>query len=230
MTLPSWQDKKLGSKARAALWLVGVVGEGNLFTKGELRAAFSEVSQIDRRVRELRDHGWKIDTSREDASLKQEEQRFVARGADVWIPGQAKAPKHKNSLTPTQRGKVLHADNYLCRTCGIGAGEAYDDSFELATLNVARRKVLLDDGETDYQFVTECKKCVTGGGADREVDLDALLELVENLSHIERRAFAGWVAADRRSLSPLDKLWGIYRTLPAASREAVAGAIDDMDK
>ncbi|MGW0764006.1 hypothetical protein [Streptomyces sp. NPDC002676] len=230
MTLPSWQDKNMGSKARAALWLVGVVGEGNLFTKGELRTAFSDVAQIDRRVRELRAHGWKIDTSREDASLKQEEQRFVARGADVWIPGQAKVPKHKNSLTATQRAKVLQADNHLCRTCGIGAGEAYEDGIELAVLNVARRKVLLDDGETEYQFVTECKKCVTGGGADREVDLGALLELVENLSPMERRAFAGWAAADRRSLSPLDKLWGIYRTLPAASREAVAEAIDDMDK
>lgn len=229
MTLPSWQDKKLGSKARAALWLVSVVGEGNIFTKAELRTAFSDVAQIDRRVRELRPHGWKIATSREDPSLKQEEQRFVARGADVWIPGKAKAPKHQNSLTSTQRAKVLKGDNHLCRTCGIGNGEAYEDGIELAVLNVARRKVLSADGTTEYQFITECKKCVTGGGANREVDLGVLLELVENLGPIERRVFAGWIAADQRTLTPLDKMWGIYRTLPATSRDAVAQAIDEMD-
>ncbi|MET8246183.1 hypothetical protein ABZV31_18210 [Streptomyces sp. NPDC005202] len=230
MTLPSWQDKNLGSMARGALWLVSVVGEGNIFTKADLRAAFPDVAQIDRRLRDLRDHGWKIDTSREDVSLKQQEQRFVTRGADVWIPGKAKAPKHKSSLTAAQRAKVLQGDNHLCRMCGIGAGEAYEDGIELAKLNVARRKVLLADGTAEYQLVTECKKCGTGGGADREVDLGALLDLVENLAPMEQRVFAGWIAADRRSLSPLDKVWGIYRTLPAASREAVAQAIDDTVK
>ncbi|MEU5363100.1 hypothetical protein ABZ354_06295 [Streptomyces sp. NPDC005925] len=228
MTLPSWQDKKLGGKARAALWLVTVVGEGNIFTKSDLRNAIPD-AQIDRRVRELRPHGWKIATSREDPSLKQEEQRFVARGADVWIPGKAKEAKHKNSLTSAQRAKVFQRDNHLCRTCGIGSGEAYEDGIELAVLNVARRKVLHEDGMVEHQFITECKKCVTGGGADREVDLSALLELIENLGPMERRVFAGWIAADQRTLTPLDKVWGLYRTLPAASRTAVAEAINEMD-
>ncbi|MGO4420337.1 hypothetical protein AB4Z54_16790, partial [Streptomyces sp. MCAF7] len=101
--LPSWQDGKLGGKARAALWLVTEVGEGNIFTKTELRKAFPDVAQIDRRVRELRDHGWRIDTNRDDPALKQEEQRYVSKGAEVWIPGQAKVAKHKNSLTAAQR-------------------------------------------------------------------------------------------------------------------------------
>lgn len=162
MTLPSWQDKKLGSMARAALWLVTVVGEGNVFTKPALREAFPDVAQIDRRIRELRVHDWRIDTSREDPELKQQEQRFVTRGADVWIPGQSKAPKHKNSLTATQRTKILQGDNYLCRTCGIAAGEEYGDGVEQAQLNVARRKVLLADGTVEHQLVTECRRCGAG--------------------------------------------------------------------
>ncbi|MCS0602453.1 hypothetical protein NX794_14705 [Streptomyces sp. LP11] len=228
MTLPSWQDKKLGSKARAALWLVAKVGEDGIFTKAELREAFPDVSQIDRRIRELRTHGWGILTSREDASLKQEEQRFVTRGAEVWIPGQAKAPKHKNSLTAAQRTKIFQADNFLCRTCGIGSGEEYGDGVEQAQLNVARRKVILPSGDTEYQFITECTRCIAGS-SEREVDQEVVLEMVENLSVIERKTLAGWLAADQRTLSPLDKLWGMIRTLPEDSRKAVAQALDEID-
>lgn len=229
--LPSYQAKKYGTMVRGALWLLGEVGEGNIFTKSQLREAFPDVAQIDRRLRDLRDHGWKIDTSRDDPSLLQQEQRFVARGADVWIPGRSKAPKHKASLTAAQRAKVLHDDNYLCRSCGIGAGEAYADGggIELAKLNASRRKVLRsDDGNmTEYQLVTECKRCGTGGGADREVDLGALLELVEALSPLEQRLFAKWIDADQRTFSPIEKVWGIYRTLPQESRAEVAQAIED---
>ncbi|MFJ2016316.1 hypothetical protein [Streptomyces nodosus] len=233
MTLPSWQDekvgnRKLGSMSRAALWLLTVVGEGNIFTKGELRSAFPDVSQIDRRIRDLRDRGWRIDTSRDDASLKQEEQRFVSRGVDVWVPGQAKAPKHKNSLTAAQRQKVFEADSYLCRSCGIAVGEECEDGVTQSVLNIARRRVLLAEGVEDFQFVTECKRCGSGS-TDREVDLGALLELVEDLSTMERRILAGWIAADRRSLEPIDRLWGLYRTLPEESRKAVADALADVD-
>ncbi|MBQ1096998.1 hypothetical protein KBY55_13050 [Streptomyces sp. b94] len=234
MTLPSWQektngDRKVGSMVRAALWLLTVVGEGNIFTKAELRSAFPEVAQIDRRIRDLRDRGWRIDTSRDDPTLKQVEQRFVSQGAEVWIPGQAKAPKHKNSLTDAQRKKVFEADSYLCRSCGVGVGEEYgDDDLTQSVLNVARRKVLLADGPEEYQFVTECKRCGSGSG-DREVNLGALLEHVENLSSMERRILAGWIAADRRSPEPMEKIWGLYRTLPEEARKAVASALDDAD-
>ncbi|MGW4875673.1 hypothetical protein ACWEPI_03805 [Streptomyces sp. NPDC004262] len=228
--IPSYQDKQFGSMVRAALWLVAEVGEGNIFTKTRLREAFPEVAQIDRRLRDLRDHGWRIDTSRDDPSLLQQEQRFVIRGADVWIPGKSKAPKHKGSLTAAQRAKILQDDNHLCRSCGIGAGEAYEDGggVELAKLNIARRKVLLSDGSVEYQPVTECKRCGTGGGVDREIDLGALLELVETLAPLEQRLFARWIDADQRSFSPIEKVWGIFRTLPEESRAEVARAIDDM--
>ncbi|AYN41126.1 hypothetical protein D9753_22125 [Streptomyces dangxiongensis] len=227
---PSYQDKKFGTMVRAALWLLTAVGEGEVFTKAQLREAFPDVSQIDRRLRDLRDHGWRIDTSRDDPSLHQQEQRFVTRGADVWIPGKSKAPKHKTSLTPAQRAKALRDDNHLCRSCGVGAGEAYEDGggIELAKLNVSRRKVLHSDGTVEHQLVTECKRCGAGGGADREADLGALLGLVRSLAPLEQRLFAKWIDADQRSFSPLEKVWGIYRTLPEESRAAVAQAIDDM--
>ncbi|MGW0562604.1 hypothetical protein ACWDZ4_18765 [Streptomyces sp. NPDC003016] len=223
MTLPSWQNVKFGGKIRAALWLETEVGEGNTFTKAALRKAFPEVAQIDRRLRDLRDHGWRIDTSRDDPALKQEEQRYVTKGAEIWIPGQAKVAKHKNSLSAAQRAKVWQGDNFLCRTCGIGAGEPYSDEGDvLSQLNVARRKVVLADGTVDFQMVTECRRC--GAGGEREIDLDGLLSKVAGLSALEREVFAGWIEADQRTQGALEQLWGIYRTLPVESREVVRQA------
>ncbi|QLH27129.1 hypothetical protein HYQ63_23395 [Streptomyces sp. Rer75] len=225
-----FEGRKLGGKVRAALWLEAEVGEGNIFTKAQLRQAFPDDAQIDRRVRDLRDHGWRIDTSRDDLRLNQEEQRYVSKGAEVWIPGQAKTAKHKNSLTDAQRRKVWQDDNFLCRTCGVGVGEPYDDGgIELSKLNIARREVLMPDGSVEFQFVTECKRCRTRAG-ERQADFGEVLTTIKALTPLERKVLAGWIDADRRTLSPLEKLWGVYRTLPADSRAAVKQAVTDEDK
>lgn len=223
MVMPSWQSKGFGGRVRAALWLETVVGEGEIFTKTELRKAFPDVAQIDRRVRELRDYGWKIDTNRDDPSLNLDEQRYVSRGAEVWIPGQAKLAKHKTSLSGAERDKVFLADNYQCRTCGIGSGEAYDGGIVLSKLDVARRTVRLADGTDVIQFVTECNRCRVGGGS-REVDLSGFLAAVKDLAPLERQVLAEWMKADRREQGHLEKLWGVYRTLPEESRAAVKQA------
>ncbi|MEU7417836.1 MULTISPECIES: hypothetical protein [Streptomyces] len=224
MTLPSWQSENLGSMARTALWLLQVVGVDGTFTKVELREAFPDVAQIDRRLRDLRDHGWKIDTSRDDPTLTQQEQRFVAAGAEVWLPGKAKAPKHKASITAAQRAKILAADSYMCRACGVAAGELYEDSITPAVLNIARRKVLLPDGSTDYQTVTECKRC-GAGGSERTVELAQVLAQVNALAPMERQVLTAWIEADQRTLGPLEKAWGVYRSLPENARKAVAAAL-----
>lgn len=222
---PSWQDPKYGSKVRVALWLESEVGVGNIFTKTDLRDAFPGVAQIDRRLRDLRDHDWRIDTNRDDPALRAVEQRYVTKGAEIWIPGQAKIAKHKSSLSPTQRVKVWRDDNFICRTCGIGSGEVYDmGGVEVAQLNVARRTVRLTGDKVTHQLVTECKRCGAAAG-DRTVELDALLALVDGLAPFERAVFAGWIAADRREQEPLEKLWGLYRTLPMESRSAIAQAV-----
>ncbi|MGW6909561.1 hypothetical protein [Streptomyces sp. NPDC054940] len=93
--LPAWNDSELsmGSMVRAALWLVTVVGEGNVFAKKDLRAAFPDVAQIDRRMRDLRDYGWFIATNRDDALLGANECRFVKAGHPVWEPGVRRAAR-----------------------------------------------------------------------------------------------------------------------------------------
>ncbi|NSC22549.1 hypothetical protein FM076_15730 [Streptomyces albus subsp. chlorinus] len=226
MPLPDWRDaSKHGTMIRAALWLETEVGEGNVFTKSKLREAFEGVSQIDRRIRDLRDRGWQIDTRREDPTLELDEQRYVKKGLEVWIPGQAKA-KAKSNLTASQRTRTMQQDNFLCRSCGIGSGESYGDGGSAAQLDIARRKVRLPDGSIETQLVTECNKCRVGGRA-REEDVPALLSEIKALSGIERQALAAWIKADRRERSTLERLWGHYRTLPEESRAVLAAAVND---
>ncbi|MFC9943294.1 hypothetical protein [Streptomyces pratensis] len=219
MTLPSWRDEQFGTMKRAALWLVSVVGEGNVFTKEDVKNAFPGISQADRRVRDLRDYGWQIDTHREDGQLSQSEQRFVAQGQPVW----AKATKSSTSITETQRRKILAGDGNRCRSCGITPGQAYADSFETAQIDIARRKVK-HAGSTRVELVAECNRCRVGGRG-LEADLDVVLDGVSKLGGLQRQMLADWVAADEREFGAVELLWGDFRALPADSRDKVRAAL-----
>src|SRR5688500_10774854 len=107
MSLPDWRDDRFGTMIRSGLWLVTVVGEGNIFTKQELRDAFPGVSQVDRRVRDLRKYGWKIYANTEDAQLHTEEQRFVAQGVPVWDQQARRKADAAAAVTAVDRQEVL---------------------------------------------------------------------------------------------------------------------------
>lgn len=225
MSLPSWTDEKFGTMKRAALWLVDVVGEGNVFTKAQLREAFPGTSQIDRRMRDLRDHGWRIDTNREDAVLDAHEQRFVRQGEPVWEPGKGRS-KSAAPVTATQRRETLQKDGYFCRSCGISAGQTYAGTYEAAQLDIARRQVRQPGGTTAVELVTECNRCRVGGRT-LTADVEHVLGRLRRLGALELRILAGWVADDRREFSTLEQLWADYRTLPEESRARVKEALGE---
>jgi hypothetical protein len=223
MVMPAWDDAKLGTMRRAALWLVQVVGEGNTFTKNQLREAFPEVAQIDRRMRDLRDFGWKIDTNREDVSLEAHEQRFTRRGASVWEAGKG-ARERSVSITASQRHEVLMRDGHRCRSCGIGPGETYADTEITSQLDVARRQVRLPDGKRETHLVIECNRCRIG---NRELvaELGDVLAKVKKLPAIEKRMLSTWIERDARAFSAVEEVWAAYRTLPAEARGHVRDAL-----
>jgi hypothetical protein len=223
MDMPSWRDTRLGTMRRAALWLVQEVGLGNTFTKSQLRDAFPEVSQIDRRMRDLRDFDWKINTNREDVELGTHEQRFVHQGAPVWEPGKAMR-KRGVTITAAQRHEVLMRDGHKCRSCGVGPGETYVGTDVTSQLDVARRSVRLPDGKTETQLVIECNRCRIG---NRELvaDLGELLSRIDRLPAIEKKILSAWVEQDSRGFSEIEDVWASYRTLPAAARQHVKDAL-----
>ncbi|MEV5731669.1 hypothetical protein [Streptomyces sp. NPDC052292] len=215
--LPSWQDSKLGTMKRAALWLVQVVGEGNVFTKAQLRDAFPDVAQIDRRMRDLRDFGWKIDTKREDIDLDANEQRYVQRGEPVWEPGRGTRPK--SAITVNQRRELLTAYNHKCGSCGATPGDTYADSEVTAQLDVAKREVMLPNGTKALQYVVECNRCRVGG-IGSTYDVPALLSEAASLPSLEFGILKSWVEQDARTFSSVENVWAKYRALPAEAREA----------
>ncbi|MEV7613462.1 hypothetical protein [Streptomyces sp. NPDC089799] len=221
--IPSWRNERLATMVRCALWLVAEVGVGEVFTKTQLREAFPETSQIDRRMRDLRDRGWRIATNRDDATLSPSEHRFVEMGAEVWKPGQSRV-KQAAAVSAPQRREILDRDDHLCRVCGITAGEPYEGGIETAQLDLARREVVKPGGVV-VELVTECRRCRIGGRG-RQTDVTGVLGHVGQMSRMERELFTQWVAADRRDFSLLERLWGQYRSLPAESRETVRQALE----
>ncbi|MEW2487364.1 hypothetical protein [Streptomyces sp. NPDC048411] len=215
--MPSWQDAGLGTMKRVALWLVSEIGEGNTFTKEQLREAFPGVSQVDRRMRDLRDFGWRIHTNREDAGLDSHEQRFVEPGDPVWEPGRATRKTGTTAIGAGRRREVLSNDGNMCRSCGITPGEIHAGTHEAAQLDIARREVVKPDGTRAIELVTECKRCRVGGRS-LTADLGKVLKETVGLNPIERKVLSGWVAADQRQFSRLEQIWSDYRSLPEASR------------
>lgn len=220
--MPSWKDPKLGTMKRAALWLVQEVGVGELFTKEQLREAFQGTSQIDRRMRDLRDFGWQISTNREDPSLEAHEHRFVVEGEPVWEAG--KGSRSGQAVSAAQRRELLARDGYKCRSCGIGPGEQFPGTYISSQLDVARRPVLLPSGEVEVQNVIECNRCRVGGRT-LTADLGNVLERIGRLAPMEQRMLAGWIARDTRVFSEVESIWAAYRTLPGDARDQVRDAL-----
>lgn len=214
---PKWNDPvlKAGTKIRTALWLISEVGVGNSFTKEQHRAAFPKIAQADRRMRDLRKHGWVIHTSAEDVSLNSEEQRLVTVGDPIWERGRKKNKEF--AITAKQRKAALAQSDYQCSICGIAGGETYPDvPHTTAVLGVSTRTVTLPSGEVEKTLVSECKLCKSGKG-EEAFDIPALLADFEHLSDDDRSVMLAWISKGRRRR--LDRLWRQYRRLPADLRK-----------
>ncbi|WP_211303796.1 hypothetical protein [Pseudosporangium ferrugineum] len=228
MDLPAWNDPdfKGGTMVRAALWLMQEVGEGNTFTKEQLRLAFPGVSQADRRLRDLRKYQWSILTSTEDASLLSEEQRFLQAGVPVWEPAARRAAASQDAVSAKEKQAALSRDDFMCTTCGISGGEPYpDDLTQAGVLSVSRRLTVLPDGRERVLLVTECKRCRAGtdGSPARADDVQAAIDALDDDG---RRQLQRWIARGRRVLTPLDRAWSSYRRLPPDARDEVRARLD----
>ncbi|MFC4083401.1 hypothetical protein [Amycolatopsis samaneae] len=209
---------------RVALWLIAEVGEGNVFTKEQMRSAFPGVSQIDRRMRDLRSFGWRIDTNREDPELSMAQQRFVKQGQPVWEKGMASRPASAPAIGAVRRREIISKDGNMCRSCGITPGQFYAGTFEGAQLDIARREVVLPGGRREVQLVTECNRCRVGA-KDLVADLPAVVDRVSALSPDQRELLASWIEAGERSFSQVERAWAEYRALPVDARDVVRGSL-----
>ncbi|PPK90791.1 hypothetical protein CLV92_12417 [Kineococcus xinjiangensis] len=226
MTVPRWNapDSKAGTMIRGALWLLQEVGQGNTFTKEQLRQAFPGVGQVDRRIRDLRSYQWVILTNIEDASLRADEQRFVSAGVPVWDPIKRQEADLK-TITAKDREEVMKQDGYMCTVCGIAGGEPYADAAnQTAVLSVSSEATTLPNGTTKTLLVTKCKRCKSGAGP-QEQNAGEVLAAVRDLEPEDRRRLERWVNRGRRGSTPLERAWNAYRRLPAEARGAVIDSL-----
>jgi 5-methylcytosine-specific restriction endonuclease McrA len=193
------------------------VGPGIVFTKAALRAAFPTIEQVDRRMRDLRADGWVIATNRDDVSLSPNELRLVSVGARVWEDGY----RPSSSLpTAAERRAAFARDDYLCRHCGIGAGEPHlDDPLRTAKLVAAR--VQASNGEA---LLTLCDRCFSGRAPTES--LESVFIDLRKLQRSELEQLKGWARQGRRSWSQLEVAWARVRRLPASGRDAVEAALE----
>ncbi|MEU1895575.1 hypothetical protein [Streptomyces pristinaespiralis] len=228
MPLPAWNDPELkaGTMVRGALWLVQVIGEGNTYTKTQLRHAFPGVSQADRRIRDLRDYGWVLRTNSEDATLTAEDQRFVKAGVPVWDPAARRSAAPQRSVTNKEKQAVMARDHYMCTICGISGGEEYiDDSNQTAVLAVTRQETALPDGRLEILLVTACKRC-RAGSEGLPAQADEALAAIKALDTGDRRRVMRWIERGRRGSTPLDRAWNAYRRLPADARDELRASLE----
>lgn len=222
MERPAWDDPAAGGvMVRGALWLIQVVGEGNTFTKNQLREAFPGVAQADRRIRDLRDYGWVVYSSSEDASLSREDQRFVSIGVPVWDPKARRANSPAKGISAKERQAVLQRDGYMCTLCGIMGGEPYpDDPVMTGVLAVSARPQREGEGD-EQQLVTECKRC-RAGGAPAPLGVEDVVSLARDLDERELRRLMRWVDRGIRGTTELDRAWAAYRRIPSQQRPMLA--------
>lgn len=230
MSEPAWNDPdlkaKTGTMARGALWLKQVVGEGNTFTKQQIKEAFPDVTQADRRIRDLRDYGWVIHTNTQDATLSAGDQRLVCIGAAVWDKHARAAASQKKALSQKERNEVLANDEYMCRTCGITGGEPYPDNPVLsAVISVANHEVVGDDGAVTTMPVTQCRRCMSGSKG-RHVRLDKVLKDADRLDPVQKVEFAAWIREGRRRWTDLERLWSRYCALPSDARVVIESKLE----
>lgn len=197
-TTPLQGTKREGTMVRVARWLVDEVGVDGVFTKQDLIEAFPGISQVDRRMRDLRPHGWVIHTYREDASLAAHEHRFIARGTDVSLK---KSLAVVPNITAKERRRILLAADYMCGLCGIPAGQPLPPQLhQSAVLSVSQ-----DSG----QCYVRCQMCRSNPAEDAIAALrERFAKSLVSLNHDERRAIQSWLENGRKPLE-VERAWSL---------------------
>lgn len=214
------ESKAAASRKAVRDYLVNHVGIGGVFTMQELREAIPNVSQVDRRMRELRQMipPWVIRSAQSDVSLSLNTYRLDAIGGEEM----AKLPSSK------VRREVFESSAHRCQVCGIGVGEEYSEyPGEVARLQLGHWVPLEQGGSpiSKGNLRAECHRC--NGGIRNLTGSTVTAESVESralaLPRKAREELVQWMRQGSREVSPAEVLYYELRSLPlAAQEEAVA--------
>ncbi|GAA5075194.1 hypothetical protein HNP84_007516 [Thermocatellispora tengchongensis] len=219
---PDWRNENLGTMKRVALWLANVVGEGNTFTKQQLHKAIPGAAQLDRRLRDLRDYGWVIDTDRTRPSLGPTEMLLTRAGDPVWEPGATRSLT-RQPLTHHIRDEVLARDGFACVNCGLAVVEGPLEAPVKIVLELAHITPLAAGGSnTPDNLITLCANCHKLLDNSRgSFSTDDVWAQIETLSTHDRTRLLAWMAMDHKPSTPVEKAWALYRRLSRDQRRII---------
>lgn len=220
--------RPLSSKQRVAQYLGEIIDEGETFTMNQVRYAIPDVNQIDRRMRELRELGWRIDTYKTDPTLSPEELRVTKVGDRIWEPG---APKRSaKSINSATRREVFARDRNTCQSCGIHVGEEYSEypgTYARMTIGHYTPKARGGDPDDTNNMRTECSRCneASRNLTPSTVDEHLLRARIDNMARKEKATIARWLVAGKRDWNPLEVVWSQLQQLPVPVREDIARSL-----
>ncbi|MGW3122049.1 hypothetical protein ACWDBW_33750 [Streptomyces sp. NPDC001107] len=156
------------SKVKVAEFLAAV-GEGNVFTKLQLFDGVPGVAQADRRMRDLRELGWRIDNYKTDPRLQPDEYRLSEIGTRIDLGEQPKeAPRPR--IPAVRRREALERADFACQTCGMQAAEPYpDDEDQRAVLSVHFVDPTPPVDTELANLRVECQRCNAGSRGSRRI-------------------------------------------------------------
>ena len=179
---------KIGSKERIRQLLQSRVGE-TVTNKQIQEAVGPEVTEWARRLRELREEGWKISSHNDRADLKPGE--YVLEEP----PPDKSAYRFAKPISKRLRAQVLERNGYTCQMCGVGAGELMEDG-RAARLHVGHIKDRSHGGtETLDNLRALCSMCNQGAKniAQEPPSWTWLIGQVRRASEAEQKEVLKWL-------------------------------------
>lgn len=221
-----WNDPSVGAKKRVAHYLATVVKEGNRFQFQDVRGDIPNVEQLGRRMRELREVGWKILSYKDTTSLQPDELLLHTVGDRIWEDGY-RWPTRR--LSAAARRKVFERDGRRCMVCGVDLGGEYPDRPGIVARPTVGHWVPKERGGTDnlINLRAECHLCNESSRdlTETPVDVDLLKRRIRELGRGDKQTLASWMLADRRTFTRPEQLWAEYNQLPQPDRDAVREAL-----
>ena len=132
--------------------------KGKILTSAQLQAAIGpDRTEWARRVRELREEGWPIESNNDSDELKPGEYRLAG--------DPPKEPVKLRGMSQAQRARILERNGYTCQACGAGT-EDETTSGRRVKLVIDHHDAFAHGGpEDDGNLRVLCQEC-NGGAKD----------------------------------------------------------------
>ncbi|MFD4785165.1 HNH endonuclease [Rhodococcus qingshengii] len=218
------------SKVLVAAFIANI-GEGHKFTKLGLHEAVPDFSQVDRRMRDLRECGWVIDNYKVNPSLKPNEYLVQKIGVRIDLGERPPTPKRR-TISGAKRREILERTGNLCAICGVPAGGSYPDlPGRRAVLTIGQIASDTPSGPGDENNLqAECHRCNEGHDSTANPpEWESVLAQAQDIgAKADKARLLSWMIAQRRTPDDIERIFADWRRLPRGDRNRVMAAFSNQ--